>query len=668
MATKKERPIGGWALPEPPPSNWTCPQDFPDLRGRGAKRFGIDIESKDPHLTTTGPGWMDGTAKVIGVAISTDDFSRYYPCGHEVVGHQQIPRNVLSRWLNDQLKGYEPKVGANLPYDLSGLLIDLGVHVNGPIIDIQVAEPLLDEESFEGYNLDALGLKYLGEAKEETLLLQACAAFGLGHIKKGVRKNYKNLLYVLPPRYVGPYAEDDATKPLKIWDKQEPLLRGEDLMRVWEIERKVTPITVEMHQHGVRVDTDRAEFISKVLGKGMRRMQSIIDGMAGFRCNINANDELKRVFDAAGQYYPNTKPSKLHPEGQASFTKDFLKESEFPFAKAVMRMRKLEKTKRDFVDGTILERNVKGRIHASWNQLRQDESGARSGRFSCTNPNLQQQSARDSFYGPLVRSMFIPEPGEQWASIDVSQQEFRWTVHYGYILGYDGAAEARDKYIENPKADFHQMVADLVGLVRKIAKEINLGLSYSMGIAKLAIKLSIALGRMVTNEEAKGYIDTYHSRMPFIKKLNQYASRLAQDRGWVKTALGRRRRFNLWEPSWKDDPSHYGTPLPLEKARERWPGVRLKRALTHKAYNAIDQGTSGDQLKIALVRCHEEGILIPLLVHDEGDISFSDPRIPMRVAHHLRTALPCEVPMHTDIEIGPNWGRATTKPDWAIAA
>lgn len=648
------------ALQRPPESNWLCPTSFPDLRGRGAKRFGIDIESKDPRLTTDGPGWMRGDAKVIGVAIAVDGWKRYYPCGHDAPGHQQVARNVLSQWLKDQMSGQEPKIGANIVYDLLGLRVDLGVPVYGPIVDIQVVEALLDEESLEGYSLDVLGEKYVGKPKDETMLLEACAAFGLGKLTKGVRKKYKDKMYLLPPKYVGPYAEEDAALPLEIFDKQYPLMVGDELLRVWDIESRVTAILPHMHMHGVRIDTDRAEQVAKILTRDLERKQQRLNYLLGFNCNVNAPGDLQRMFDEAKQYYPFTKA------GNPSFTKDFLGEASetFPAAAMVTQIRKIEKTVRDFVVGTVLEKNVKGRIHATFNQTRQDESGARSGRFSCTNPNLQQITARDPFYGPLVRSLFVPELGEQWASIDVSQQEMRWTVSFGYLLKYEGAAAARQKYIDDPKTDFHTMVAELTGLARKVAKEISLGLSYGMGISKLAIKMTAALRRVVTEEEAKGYVDTYHARMPFVKKLNWYASSLAQERGYVKTVLGRRRHFNLFEPAWKNK-GEYFKPLPLEKARVEYSGVKLKRALVHKAYNSVDQGTSADQIKVAFVRCWDEGILIPLLIHDEGNLSFSDPRRPLRVKHHLINALPCTVPMSCDVEVGPNWGEAVNKPTWS---
>jgi DNA polymerase I-like protein with 3'-5' exonuclease and polymerase domains len=138
-----------------------------------------------------------------------------------------------------------------------------------------------------------------------------------------------------------------------------------------------------------------------------------------------------------------------------------------------------------------------GRIHAHINQIRSDDGGTVSGRISMSNPNLQQIPARDPELGPMIRSLFLPEEGEQWAAIDFSQQEPRILVHYAHVYGQtrgielEKAAEFVDAYQSDPDMDFHTMVAEMAKVKRKQAKTINLAMMYGMGVNKLAEQLDI---------------------------------------------------------------------------------------------------------------------------------------------------------------------------------
>ena len=137
---------------------------------------------------------------------------------------------------------------------------------------------------------------------------------------------------------------------------------------------------------------------------------------------------------------------------------------------------------------------------------------------------LQQIPARDPDTGPLIRSLFIPEEGCKWGTFDYSQQEPRLSCTLCIKIWFDSAESIAEAYQEDPKTDFHQIVADMANIDRKEAKTINLGLFYGMGKAKLMNELS------VTKEKADELFNTYHSRVPFVKQLMNKVMTAAQQK------------------------------------------------------------------------------------------------------------------------------------------
>jgi DNA polymerase I-like protein with 3'-5' exonuclease and polymerase domains len=222
-------------------------------------------------------------------------------------------------------------------------------------------------------------------------------------------------------------------------------------------------------------------------------------------------------------------------------------------------------------------------------------------------------------------------------------------------MGFRGASDFAAQYNEDARTDFHQMAADIVGVPRKQAKDINLGLFYGMGSKKLAASLGLEF------EDAQDLFATYHDKVPFVRELADYTINRATQRGVIRTLLGRRCRFDKWEPnkygSWK--------PMTYQEAYAEH-GPAIKRAFTYKALNRLIQGSAADQTKAAMVALAEEGILPMLQVHDELDISVESEDQAKRIAEIMETCVKLEVPSVVDAEFGPNWGKAkqtfTEKP------
>ena len=572
-----------------PPTEWVMPDGYPDLSH--AKEVAIDLETYDPNLTTMGSGWARKDGHIIGIAVGVEGEQWYFPIKHEI-GPNFDPKATM-RWLQDVCSVNRDYIFHNAPYDVGWLLAE-NVHIKGRIVDTMVVAPLLDENRFS-YSLNAIGKDYLQERKSEKELREAADAFGV---------NAKSEMYKLPAAYVGSYAEQDASLTLRLWKHFQSLIIKEDIGDIFKLELNVLKTIIPMRQIGVRVDLEKAEVIKEDLAQREKDLLHKIKTSTGVDVEIWAAESVSKAFDALKLEY-----SKTEKTGAPSFTKGFLANHPHEVPQMIVQAREFNKARTTFVD-TILKHQINGRIHAELHPLRSDEGGTVTGRFSYSNPNLQQIPARHGEIGPMIRSLFLPEQDALWGAFDYSSQEPRIVVHYSKLMGFRGASDFAEQYNVDARTDFHQMAADVVGVPRKQAKDINLGLFYGMGTKKLAASLGLEF------EDAQELFSQYHEKVPFVRELSEYASGRASQKGIIRTVLGRRCRFDKWEPnrygSWK--------PMSYQEAYNEH-GAAIKRAFTYKALNKLIQGSAADQTKAAMVALADEGILPMIQVHDELDVS-----------------------------------------------
>jgi DNA polymerase I-like protein with 3'-5' exonuclease and polymerase domains len=439
--------------------------------------------------------------------------------------------------------------------------------------------------------------------------------------------------------HVGSYAERDAEVTFGLWQEMKKEIINQDLEDIFDLETELFPCLVEMKFKGVRVDVDRAQQMKKQLVGEERDLLTAIERETNVRPQIWAARSIAEVFDNLKIPYERTQKTSA-----PSFTKNFLQEHKHPVVKLIAKAREINKAHTTFID-SILKYQHKGRIHADINQLRSQFGGTVTGRFSYQNPNLQQIPARNKDLGPKIRSLFIPEEGCKWGCFDYSQQEPRLVVHYAALYKLPSVYNVVDAYNENVDSDFHQTVADMAKIPRTQAKTINLGLFYGMGKNKLQAELG------VTKEKAEELFSQYHNQVPFVKQLMSKASNRAQDRGQIRTLLGRLCRFHLWEPN------QFGMhkALPHEDAlREHGPGIR--RAYTYKALNKLIQGSAADMTKKAMLDLYKEGIIPHIQIHDELDISIKDDSETKKIIDIMENAVNLEVPNKVDFECGKTWG------------
>jgi DNA polymerase I-like protein with 3'-5' exonuclease and polymerase domains len=578
-----------------------------------------------------GPGWPRNDGYVVGYAIAVEGWAGYFPIAH--AGGGNLDKRLVHRWLSDVLATPADKIMHNAAYDL-GWLRASGFTVNGRIIDTMLAAPVIDENRFS-FSLNSLGFDYLKQVKSEQGLKQAAADFGV-HPKKE--------LWKLPAMYVGNYAEQDAALTLQLWQYLKIKLRQENVESIFDLETRLFPVLFGITERGIRFDRERCEQTIDKLVKREKQLLQELKSATGKPVDIWAAASIAAAFDVIGVPYPRT------DAGAPSFTKTFLEECSNPIGKTIIEARETNKTHSTFLR-PYLEFSAKdGRIHPHINQMRSDDGGTVTGRLSMANPNLQQVPARHEIIGPMVRSLFLPEEGELWASNDFSSQEPRLLVHYASLLQLPGADEMVEAYRSNPDTDFHQMVADMANIKRKQAKTIGLGLMYGMGKGKLANELDLSV------EEASTLINQFHQNVPFLKGTVNAVMRQIEKpvtNGAIRTLLGRKCRFPLWEPmEWGVNKA-----LPYEQALVEY-GSRIKRAGTYKGLNRLIQGSAADQTKAAMIALHESGENLLLQVHDEVVLSVKNKAQAERAAEIMVHATELVIPTRVDVEVGENWGSA----------
>ena len=606
-----------------PDTEWVMPEELRDLRGH--KEIAIDLETNDPQLLELGSGNVVGRGHIAGIAVSVEGWSGYYPIGHEQGGN--LDKKLVLGWLQDLFKQDSRFIFHNAMYDVCWLR-SAGLKMPTKIVDTMIAASLIDENRMS-YRLDTLAKHYIGLGKDEKVLLEAAKDYGL---------DAKKDMWRLPALFVGQYAERDAESTLKLWQRLNMELHNQELIDVFNLETKLFPCLVDMRFKGVRVDLEKADKIKKNLMQQENKIINRIKDLTGIDVEIHAARSIAKAFDKLKLPYDRTEKS-----GEPSFTKNFLQNHPHELARSIADAREINKAHTTFID-SITKHAVNGRIHADINQIRSDDGGTVTGRFSMSNPNLQQIPARHPELGPLIRSIFIPEEKHLWGSFDYSQQEPRILVHYAKLQNLEGVDEIVEAYNQGD-ADFHQVVADMAGIERKQAKTINLGLMYGMGKNKLMAELGLM------KESAEKLIKQYHTKAPFVKKLMDNVTRKAENHGKIRTLGGRACHFDLWQPV------QFGVfkPLPLEQARKEY-DEPLKRAFTYKALNKLIQGSAADMTKKSMVALYENGIVPHIQIHDEVDISVISDKQAEDIIEIMEAAVELKVPNKVDYEKGNSWG------------
>ena len=642
-----------------------------DLDLEGVDTVAVDLETYDPNLKKLGSGAIRGDGFVCGIAIATDKQTVYFPIAHDKTDNLD-PKDTWNQ-LNKLIFQNEKitKVFHNAIYDVCWIRAATGQMPKGRLIDTMIAASILDETRMR-YSLDSVSKDYLGDTKYKYDLQEKALVEGI----KDPMSNMHKLSY----KIVKEYAEQDVNLTIRLWrifDKKldEVLYINTDTnenktcRNIFELETKLFPCLVDIKFKGVKIDAQKARKFSTFLEKRRDNLINLIEKRTGVRVEIWAAASIKKLLDQQ----KITDYKKTPKSGMPQLPKDYLQTHKNRFLRMIAKARECDKANGAFVEG-LLNFVHNGRIHADINQIRSDDGGTVTGRFSMSNPNLQQIPAR-GFIGKKIRELFIPEEGCKWGSFDYSQQEPRIVVHYALKLDLPGTDRLQEEFNKDD-ADFHQIVADMANIPRNTAKTINLGLFYGMGKLKLEKELNLS------KQEAKSLFDKYHRTVPFVKKLSEDLITFAEEHKLLYTLGDRFCRFNKWETrnrKWNNQIMRFD-PVPIltrEEALIHFKAEILdkyeaehrdeyiknfeqhyKPAFTYKALNRLIQGSAADMTKKAMVNLYEKGILPQIQIHDELCLSIKDDKEKEIVIETMKNAIPLEIKNKVNCKIGNNWGEA----------
>ena len=687
-----------------------------DLDLQGVDTVAVDIETYDPNLKTKGLGAIRGDGFITGVAVATGKDTVYFPLHHSDVVKSEDEKKEFWEQMNKKLLQNDKitKVFHNAMYDVCWLQAVTGKKIKGRIVDTMVAASVIDENRFK-YSLDNLSKDYLNDSKYKYDLQEKTFTWS-----NGMQKDPMSNMHKLSSKVVKEYAKQDVNLTLRLWElfdkKLDEVLYTKKIenkngkvheekktcRKIFELETRLFPCLVEMKENGVRIDTQKLESLGEKLRFRRDNLLNIVKKHTGITLQLWAANSIKDLLNNQKiTNYEKTPKSKM-----PKLPKDYLKTHENRFLRMVSKAREADKTVNTFIEG-LRGYIHNGRIHADINQIRSDQGGTVTGRFSMSNPNLQQIPAK-GYSGKKMRELFIPEEGHKWGSFDYSQQEPRIVVHYAVKHKLSETKELGDKFNTN-EADFHKIVAEMANIPREQAKTINLGLFYGMGKGKLQQELNL------DKVQAKELFDTYHRKVPFVKELSDGLMKFATNNKLIFTledrfcrfdkyeSVNKRwnnkdRKFEEWDPEAKEKKDKktgkiiyegdWITPRLMskedawdkfkllfnaksktkaegglgkiedltEQERESWFKQYFTVAFTYKALNRLVQGSAADMTKKAMVLLYEKGIVPHIQIHDELCLSIDSEEKASIVKETMEKAIILLIPNKVNYKKGENWG------------
>lgn len=589
----------------------------------------LDYETHDPHLKTMGPGWAYGLGErlCLGVQIrgTVVDLGTFITNENDINSGTNISNNsdILVAHNAQYDIGYLCQAHRNTDWFKDKLLVDTVILAK------------LYNNTEESYSLDYLSKKYLKLEKTTGTLGDIVLKHKLINCKDhttklsktkadNYAKSHMKEIYELEPKIVEEYCKQDVNLCARLYDFYLPHIAKDKLVFFSDLLK----VLIKSRWDGVRVDSEKLYDIKTKLHK--KRDLILADLKV-----ISGNDEFNPLStaDVAQVLLKTMKDLPKTDKGNISIVSKWLEEQENPICKQIVQYRILEKLSRDFCDNilemqSILPEKYKGKIYPTFNIL-----GAETGRFSCSGPNLQQipNAKKHKEIGELIRGAYVPSPGKLWASLDYSAQEPRLQVHYASCVGAEGSDLLVQEYRKNPDLDLHQIVADMTGVSRNEAKTVNLGISYGMGITKLAKSLNLSMF------QAKLLLENFHGRLPYLKQLDEKAKSSLKRKGNIETIGGR--KLLLDKPMWNE-----------EKNKEQ--------TFEYKALNKLIQGSSADQIMMCLIELDKKGFKVISSIHDEINLEVDNLQEALRAKEIMENVLKLRVPVVAELCLGTTWGNA----------
>ena len=658
--------------------------------------IGLDCEVADPLLKTSGWSWKYGQGYILNTALYYKDTDKVaviagiHNANSPYSENERLLMNKMS--IESILKNPDVCiVGANLQYDIGWLLYEYKMStydVKCSFVDVLQAESILDE--FNIHSLEEVSWKYLNYGKtkdriEEWIMQNVPKAKG----------DFRKYLDKVPYDLLCEYVEGDAKNPVKVWQRQLPLLQKQNLCSRCKLEFDCILPTLQMTMNGMPFDNEmrkknceelivirdelKKEFEEKYSFKNFnvnssRSIAELCDKLdIPYKCKITLKgyngEKFKDYKDTdsacvrakrlvSSFRYVKSIPVAYVPSNIAERTCALLEEEGFMFTCSPNVDKKFFASQRDnyeviatIADWKLANGIISKILGDAYERFLCPDGKVRpqfkitdtvSFRYSSNSPNFQQLPSKNGLkvgdkefsFPDKIRTLCYAPKGHIFGKIDYGQIEYRLICNIA--CGKEGE-EVRKQYAENPKMDFHQYVVDLTGLSRKYAKNMSFGVSFGMGESSMAETFGW------TMEKTKEISEQYHLHMPFVKPTLALVGDVAKKRGYIKTVCG----------------SHARLPNP------------------NKAYtmlNRYTQGSGAECLKTSIVKAYKEGIWERLKVSNTVHDELGMPYVPVteqgvldlyRMAEIMRTAIPTlRVPLEASPEIGSDWYNVKELPEW----
>jgi DNA polymerase-1 len=589
---------------------------------------------------TTGLSWK--TDRIVGHVMTfgpAPSDTYYVPVRHgenylsgNILEHPDKLHHPFEQELNKILSTRRDlhTVGHHLMFDLM-FAHSHGIDFIGTMEDTEVNDALIDELA-SSHSLESACKRAGTEAKlGKELYVYLANKYGGPPERRSQMGNFWKLEGHDPVGF--DYAAGDGVATWGLYEKQLEVLNREfdeeknTLNDMRMLESKVTRTIYRMTRRGVRIDISRLNEVIQIVEDKLAGAQKVLPpGL-----NINSQAQIRKILEAEGiGGWPMTAPTPRFPQGNPSFTEAYLKT--IPLGKEILVVRKYLNLLNSFALPMRDQHTYLGRIHSTFTQMANDEFGTITGRFSSSQPNLQQVPKRNKELAELIRSCFIPDDGLDWIDADLSQCEPRLLAHYS------NARVLVEGYLASPSVDAHSAVAQAANIDREDGKRLNQTLITGGGKNKIIAMLGA---------EGASIYDKYFEAMPEIRRLQKNASLTLQQRGYIRSLKGRLAR--------------------LENSSK-----------AYLAINRLLQCGNADIVKEAMVRIDElfeaNGDVVMMLntVHDalafQGDMA--DPHHMSLIQEALRIMTDygpedsgrstyLRVPMVADYGVGKNWAEAT---------
>lgn len=592
---------------------------------------------------------------------------------------RELIRNTLKPILEDKGKKW---LLHNAKFDVHVLRNWMGIYLT-PYFDTMIAQALLDENQSKA--LKDLAVKYLKVPADKYSTLFGKTTFNKIPILLNEETRTGNIATY--------YAAKDTELTYRLWEFQSKHLERATLKDIkylmYNVEMPFLMVVVDAEARGVNFDVKY--MVNEVAPNLHAEVEELRQKIWRYTGEINLNSPRQK----ADALYNKLKLPVINKDKPMSTDKKTLKKlkKEHPVIPLLLEYSEKVKLATAFAD-KLPQLAIDGKIHTNFNQV-----GARTGRMSSKDPNLQQMPAR---IGGLIRSAFYADKGRLLASIDFSQQELRVLAHVSqdpvlldiYKSGKDvhsmtanGMWNAKHPEDQVSYEDFeyrrgiYSLFQDKDGnwveerfsddylnklleegkirskdnarhdaemgykydKFRKDAKTVNFGIIYGMSDMGLADQLEI------TEKEAALYIEGYFAKYPGVRKWMAYQTNFIKQYGYTQTMLGRKRR--VYEDI---------------QSGQKW---RISRGI-RMGINSIIQGSSADMVKVASIKLQpllkKLDAYIVMWIHDEilfdvpADIGMDNLK---RIADVMCNALPLDCGLKSDIEVGERWSQKMSEEE-----